>query len=204
MFKVALTGGVASGKSTVIRLFQAQGVPVIDADEVARGVVAPDGPAYEAVRQAFGSEYFHPDGTLNREKLGHRVFSHPEDRQRLNALIHPAIAQEMQRRLQHLEARREPLVIVEIPLLFELGLESAYDRVIVVYVDRDTQIHRLQSRDQRERAQIEGMLRAQLSLKDKCRRADYVIDNRGSCQNTRKQVHNILAEIRKNLLDKTS
>lgn len=203
MLKVALTGGAGSGKSTVARFFQAAGVSVIDVDELAREVVEPGQPASEALRQAWGPEFFRPDGRLNRQELARRVFSQPSARQRLNALVHPYITREIQKRLRLLEARGEPLVIVEVPLLFELGLDSNYDRVIVVYADRETQIRRLQDRDRREHAQIEGILKAQEPLEDKLKRAHYVIDNRGSCQETQKQVKFILKKINQNLLDKS-
>ncbi|MDD3579483.1 MAG: dephospho-CoA kinase [Desulfobacca sp.] len=202
MLKIALTGGVASGKSTVAKYLRDLGVAVIDADELAREVVAPGQPANQAIRQAFGPEFFDPDGTLKREKLGQRVFTDPAARQRLNELTHPWIAQALERQLRRLEAQGVPLVVVEVPLLFELGLESAYDLVIVVDVDRDTQIRRLQSRDRRSYSQIAGMLQAQAPLVDKVRRADYVIDNRGTLEETHQKVKNILEKVKPIMLDK--
>ncbi|OPX20795.1 MAG: dephospho-CoA kinase [Desulfobacca sp. 4484_104] len=202
MLKIALSGGVASGKSTVAKYFRDLGVAVIDADELARQVVAPGQPANQAIRQAFGPEFFDPDGTLNREKLGQRVFTHPSARRRLNELTHPWIAQALHQRLRQFEAQGEPVVVVEVPLLFELGLESAYDLVIVVDVDRDTQIRRLRSRDRRNYTQIESMLQAQAPLAEKVRRADYVIDNRGTLEETHQKVKNILEKVKSIMLDK--
>ncbi|MFP3867568.1 MAG: dephospho-CoA kinase [Desulfobacteraceae bacterium] len=202
MLKIALTGGAASGKSTVAEFLRDLGVPVIDVDELAREAVAPGQPAAQEIREAFGAEFFQADGTLDREKLARQVFAHPADRHRLNDLVHPWIRQEINRRLHQFEARGEPVVVVEVPLLFELGLESAYDLVAVVYTDRQTQIQRLQHRDRRDRAQIEGMLEAQTPLEDKIRRADYLIDNRGSIQELHQQVKKFLNEIKPIILDK--
>ncbi|MBW1917137.1 MAG: dephospho-CoA kinase [Deltaproteobacteria bacterium] len=196
MFKIALTGGVASGKSTVAQYLRDLGVAVIDADEVARQVVAPGQPAARLIQEAFGTEVFNADGTLDRENLARRVFAHPAERQHLNELVHPWITREIKRRLKQFEAQGEPFVVVEVPLLFELGLESAYDLVIVVYTDRETQVRRLQDRDRRDRSQIEGIIKAQVPLPEKIRRADYLIDNRGSLQELRQKVIMLLKKIK--------
>jgi len=201
MLKVALTGGIASGKTTVARLFRQAGVPVVDADEVARQVVSPGGTAHQALRQAFGPEFFHPDGTLDRPQLSRYVFSRPEALECLNRLLHPCIAQAVRERLEELASRGEPLVIVEVPLLFELGLEGQYDGVIVVWVDPATQSRRLAARDRREDVEIDGILAAQMPLAAKRARAQFVIDNSGAPDLTAAQVENLLRELQ-NILDK--
>jgi dephospho-CoA kinase len=201
MIKVALTGGVASGKSTVAALLREAGFPVLDSDAMARQAVAPGKPAWQALRQNFGPEFFGPDGTLDRQALARHVFSRPEARERLNRLLHPWIAQEVQESLRQLQSQREPLVVVEIPLLFELGLEPLYDWVIVVYTNVASQKLRLGRRDSREVDEIEGILGAQGPLSQKAARADYVVDNSGSLAATREQVQKIVVELRK-LLDK--
>lgn len=201
MLKIALTGGIGSGKSSVAKLLRAAGIPVINADELARVVVQPEQPAWEALRQEFGQEFFHDNGTLNRQKLAQRVFSHPADLQRLNNLVHPWITRELHARLRQLESHDEPLVIVEVPLLFELELQSGYDGVIVSYLDHQTQISRLQSRDSRSLEEIEAMIQSQLPLADKLRQGHYSIDNRGTREETQRQVENLIKGL-KNLLDK--
>jgi dephospho-CoA kinase len=201
MIKVALTGGVASGKSTVAGLLREAGLPVLDSDAVARQVVAPGKPAWQALRQNFGAEFFRPDGTVDRQALARHVFSRPEAREKLNRIIHPWITQELQEHLRQLESQGEPLVVVEIPLLFELGLETFYDRVIVVYADVASQKQRLRWRDDREGDEIEGILTAQGSLSQKAARADFVVDNSGPLAATKIQVKKIMGELRK-LLDK--
>ncbi|MEW6386609.1 MAG: dephospho-CoA kinase [Thermodesulfobacteriota bacterium] len=201
MLKIAITGGAGSGKSTVARMFQELGAAVIDADAVARSVVAPGQPAWEELKLAFGPEFFQADGSLDRAKMSDLVFSDPEARKRLNKILHPRIIQEMARRLQDLEGRGADLVLVEVPLLFEVGLDPAYDRVMVVYVGPEEQRERLRNRDQREEAEITGILEAQWPLADKRDRADYVVDNRGDLKATRRQVENLWQNL-KNLVDK--
>jgi dephospho-CoA kinase len=201
MLKVALTGGAGSGKSTVARMFRELGVAVLDADALAHAVVAPGQPAWEALRHAFGPEYFLADGALNRAALAGLVFTDAAARARLNTIVHPQVAREMARRLKELEQQGEPLVIVEIPLLFEAGLAEAYDRIIVVFVPPQTQVERLKNRDHRTEAEIRGLLNAQWPLAAKRQKADYVVDNHGDLKDTRRQVKNIWREL-KNHLDK--
>jgi dephospho-CoA kinase len=201
MIKVALTGGVASGKSTVAALIRAAGIPVLDTDTMARQAVAPGKPAWQSLRQNFGAEFFGPDGSVDRRALARHVFTRPEARQKLNQLLHPWIRHELQESLEQLQSQGEPLVVVEIPLLFELGLENLYDRVIVVYTDRESQKQRLARRDSRAVAEVEGILAAQGSLSQKAARADFVVDNSGGEAATGTQVKKIVGELRK-LLDK--
>jgi dephospho-CoA kinase len=192
---------VASGKSTVAALIREAGLTVLDSDTIAREVVAPGKPAWQTLRQNFGGEFFGTDGTLDRQALARHVFTRPQTREKLNRLLHPWIAQELQERLGQLQSRGEPLVVVEIPLLFELGLDAVYDRIIVVYSDVDSQKQRLARRDSRTADEVEGILAAQGSLPQKAARADFVVDNTGSPAATGEQVKKIVGELRK-LLDK--
>ena len=197
MLKIAITGGAGSGKSTVARMFGELGAAVLDADAAAKEAVAVGTPAYAELRRLFGKGFFNPDGTLNRAKVSQLVFADPEARQRLNDIVHPRVAAELQRRFKELEQQGADLVMVEVPLLFEAGLESAYDRIIVVYVDPEDQVRRLQNRDDRGAEEIAGILKAQWPLGDKAARADDVVDNRGSLDKTRKRVQEIWAELQK-------
>ena len=202
MIKVALTGGVASGKSTVASLLREAGLPVIDSDLAARQAVAPGKPAWQTLRQNFGAEFFKPDGSLDRQALARHVFTRPEARRKLEKLLHPWIARELQGLILQLQSRGEPLIVVEIPLLFELGLENSYDKVIVVRADEARQKQRLARRDSRTRDEVEGILAAQAIWRQKAAQGDFVVDNSGSLPTTRDQVKKIIAELRK-LLDKT-
>ena len=178
-------------------MFGELGAAVLDADAAAREAVAVGTPAYEELRRLFGENYFKPDGELDRAKVAQLVFADPEARKRLNDIVHPRVAAELQRRFKELKQQDAGLVMVEVPLLFEAGLESAYDRVIVVYVDPEDQIRRLRERDGRGAEEIAGILAAQWPLADKAARADDVVDNRGSLAETRKRVRKIWAELQK-------
>ena len=197
MLKIAITGGAGSGKSTVARMFRELGAEVLDADAAAREAVAVGTPAWQELRRLFGEEYFHPDGSLNRPKVAQLVFADPEARKILNDLVHPRVAAALRRRLKEMEHQDASLVLVDVPLLFEAGLESAYDRVIVVYVDPEDQVRRLQDRDGRGSEEIAGLLSAQWPLADKAARADFVVDNRGPLAETGAQVQEIWAELQK-------
>jgi dephospho-CoA kinase len=197
MIKIAITGGAGSGKSTVARMFKELGVPVLDADEAARDAVAVGSPAWQELRRLYGPEYFREDGSLDRAKVAARVFADPGEKRRLEEIVHPRVAQEIKHRLQELEEQGAPLALVEVPLLFEAGLEAAYDKIIVVDVDEADQVRRLGERDGRSAAEIAGILQAQLPLKDKVKKADYVIDNRGDLKATLKQVKIIMGELQK-------
>ncbi len=199
MLKVALTGGIASGKSTVAALLRQTGLPVLDSDAVARAVVAPGQPAWQELRQAFGQDFFAPDGSLDRAALARHVFTQPAARQRLHDIIHPWITREVQSWLHNLEAQGTPLAVVEVPLLFELGLETHYDVIVVVTADPATQRQRLQQRDNRPDAEVEGILTAQMPRSTKAARAHLGVDNAGSLDDTRRQVKKILAALRKHL-----
>jgi len=184
---LGLTGGIASGKSVVAQMFRELGGEVIDADQLAREVVEPGQPALQAIVSHFGPEILRDDGTLDRGKLAAIVFADPAARAQLNAITHPPIHQRL---VQAVEARRNQpgLLIAAVPLLYENGRESSVEKVVVVWVDRATQIERLMQRDRLSRAQAEQRLAAQLPLDTKRERADEVIDNGGSLEATRRQV----------------
>lgn len=196
MLKIALTGGAGSGKSTVARMFQELGAQVVDADDAAREAVRPGTPAWEELRRAFGSGFFQENGELDRAKMASAAFSDPEVRQKLNAILHPCIIQIIRDKVRQLAEKGEQLVIVEVPLLFEAGLQNAYDRIIVVYADSAQQMQRLEGRDERDPAEIAGILAAQWPLEKKCQLAHYVVDNRGALEDTKEQVENIWRDLK--------
>jgi dephospho-CoA kinase len=200
MLKIAITGGAGSGKSTVARMFQELGAEVLDADAVARAAVAVGMPAWRELRRHYGDDYFNVDGSLNRSILAQRVFTDPEARSQVNALIHPIVVQTLLNRVTELEHRGVELVLVEVPLLFETGREGSFDKVIVVTAPETDQISRLQSRDQRGETEIQGILKAQWPLRDKIARADYVVKNGGNLSDTRQQVKKIWGKLHKIIL----
>jgi dephospho-CoA kinase len=188
MLKIALTGGPGSGKSTVAQMFRELGAEVIDADEVAHGAVSPGQPAWEEVRREFSPDYFREDGSLDRAKMAELVFQDAGARQKLNAIVHPRVTGEIARRLKDLAARGVALVMVEVPLLFEAGLEKNFDMVLVVDAGEKEQIDRMAARDGRPAREAAGIIQAQWPLDAKKARADFVVDNRGSLTDTRDQV----------------
>ena len=176
MFRVALTGGIASGKSTVADQFAALGVPVIDTDVIAREVVEPGQPALSAVVEAFGEEMLAADGRIDRRRMRERVFADPAARRRLESILHPAIRAEMERQSSLAGGAYQLLVI---PLLTEGGRRDHVDRVLLVDVPESVQIKRLMRRDEVSEAQARTSLAAQASRSERLAIADDVICNTG-------------------------
>jgi dephospho-CoA kinase len=186
---IGLTGGIATGKSTVSRLLAERGAAIIDADVIAREIMEPGHPVLAAVSERFGPGVLNADGTLNRKKLGEIVFSNPEERKALEALTHPAIRAEMKQRMEELEAA-DPhrLVVADIPLLYESGLDPLYERIMVVYVPREVQLTRLMLRDGLSKEAAEQRINAQMDIEIKKERADILIDNSGELEETKRQI----------------
>ncbi|GKS57498.1 dephospho-CoA kinase [Nitrospira sp.] len=197
MIVVGLTGGVATGKTTAARMFQACGAYVIDADLLARRVVEPGKPAWREVVKVFGRRILHPDGTLNRAALGDLVFGHPRKLRRLGRIIHPRVARE-QARLAREIARQTPraVVIYDAPVLIEAGAHTRMDKIIVVTADQKTQIARLLDRNGLSRAEALRRIRSQMPLSRKRALADYVLD--GACRRRalRFRVRSIFSDLR--------
>ncbi len=189
---MGLTGGIATGKSVVSAMFAHLGARVIDADVLAREVVAPGQPAHAAIVAEFGPEVLQPDGYLDRKRLGAIVFGDPERRRRLEAITHPAVRQRQQRILSVLEEEEfEGVVIWDVPLLFETKSAGAMDRVVVVVADEPTQLARLMARDGSAEADARARMASQMPLGEKAKQAHYVIDNSGTRAETEKQVREV-------------
>lgn len=185
---LGLTGSFGSGKSTVASMFEAMGVPVIDADQAARDVVEPGTPGLARVVEAFGEEVLDEDGRLDRKKLADRVFSDEAARKRLNGIVHPLVGEEIARFLSsHAGA---PLVVLEIPLLLEGGRTAPVQKVVVVTTDPEKRRERLQAKGFTVE-EIEGRLKAQMPQEEKVKLADHVIRNDGDLEETRRQVREL-------------
>ncbi len=193
---VGLTGGVASGKSTAAGHFAAAGLPVVDADAIARQVVAPGSPGWRAIAAAF-DHVLTPAGELDRAELARRVFSDPQARKELERITHPLIAAEARRRFDRLQAEGHPLALYDVPLLYERSLETLYSPVIVVYVPKDVQTARAMARSGWSRAEAEARIGAQLPLADKRDRADYVLDASGDRESLQRQVEALAQQLRR-------
>jgi dephospho-CoA kinase len=191
---VGLTGGIGTGKSTVARMLAARGAVVVDADAIVHRLQAPGEPLLAEIASAFGAEILDARGALDRPRLAERIFRDPVERQRLNAIVHPKVAAQMAAELA--EARRSgaPLVVVDIPLLFETrpreraAVRAGFDATVLVACSREQQIERTVARDGCPRAEAERRVAAQMPIEEKRALADHVIDNSGSLADTERQV----------------
>lgn len=193
--RVALTGGIATGKSHVRVRLERLGVPTIDADRLARDAVAPGSTGLAAVVRRFGTEVCDADGTLNRKKVGVIVFHDPQARRDLEQIVHPYVREMTERWFASLDPR-VPFAVADIPLLFEGHREPDFDAVIVTACEPATQLHRLMARDGLAEPDARQRIAAQWPLQDKIARADYVIRTDGSIDDTNRQVDEIAARLR--------
>lgn len=189
---IGLTGGIASGKSTVAGMAAASGIPVIDADQLARDAVAPGTPGLEQITESFGVRVLKGDGTLDRAALAEIIFADSSARQKLEAILHPAIKMLAGMRLEELRRKGTAAVFYMAPLLIEAGATDRVDEIWVVYVDRETQLQRIQQRDYVSRAAAEKRLAAQMSMDEKRAYGRIVIDNSGDLEELRVRVAEIL------------
>ena len=188
---VGLTGGIASGKSTVSRMFQQLGARVVDADKIARRVVEPGRAAHRDIVRTFGRQVLKPDGTLDRKRLGAQVFADPAKLKQLNRITHPRIARAARREINKYRKSGAPLVVYDAALLVEKGWHRKLDGLVVVSVPEKVQMQRLMQRDGLSATQARQRIRSQLPLSAKVKVADHVIDNSGSLDNTRSQVRRL-------------
>ena len=195
MLKVALTGGAATGKSYVLEQFRKHGIPCLIADDLAHGVTAAGTEATAAIAARFGADVIGADGSVDRSSLGAIVFADPEARRELEAIVHPAVYRAIQVGLRAFEKGGDALAVVEIPLLYESGHASDFDRVIVTTCSDETQLRRLKGRGLDE-ARARQVVAAQMPTADKVARADFVIRTDGEKTETDARVRDILNQLR--------
>ncbi|WHY84960.1 dephospho-CoA kinase [Neobacillus novalis] len=189
---IGLTGGIASGKSTVSKMFKEMDIPVVDADVEARLAVEKGEPAYNKIIAVFGAEILMENGEIDRPKLGSIIFHQAEKRSLLNEIVHPEVRRRMMEQIAAAKQNREDVIVLDIPLLFESKLTYMVDKTILVYVDNETQLQRLIDRNQLSGVDAEARVRSQLPLADKVKLADEVIDNNGTVEETKKQLLDLL------------
>ncbi|MHA6166379.1 dephospho-CoA kinase [Bacillus mojavensis] len=190
---IGLTGGIASGKSTVANMLIEKGITVIDADIIAKQAVERGMPAYRQIIDEFGEDILLENGDIDRRKLGALVFTNEQKRLALNSIVHPAVREEMLKRRDESIANQETFVVLDIPLLFESKLESLVDKIIVVSVTKELQLGRLIKRNQLTEEEALSRIRSQMPLEEKVSRADNVIDNSGTLEETKQQLEEILS-----------
>jgi len=195
LLRVALTGGIATGKSYVRTRLAEHGIPTLDADVLAREAVAAGSSGLAAVAARFGTEVLLPDGSLDRRALGNVVFADAQARADLEAIIHPRVRDATATWLDRLAAAGESLAVVDIPLLYETGRDHDFDRVVVTSCPRSQQVARVVERDGLTSAQAEARIDAQLPTDDKVQRADFVIDTGGTFGDTNRQVDRVVEKL---------
>jgi dephospho-CoA kinase len=193
---IGLTGGIASGKSTVSGMLQDLGAVIIDADKIAREVVEPNQPTWLKIKQRFGEDIFHEDGQMDRKKLGAIIFKDGQARTDLNAIIHPAIRERMMQQREKAEREGTELIVMDIPLLFESELEYMVEKILVVYVPEEIQKDRLMLRDQIDEELALQKMSSQLSIELKKEKGHAFINNSGSFDETREQLNYIIQKWR--------
>ena len=203
MLKVGLTGSIAVGKSYVIAVLAELGCVTFDADKIAHSVMEPGRAAYEDIVREFGEGVLAPDGSIDRIKLGAIVFAEQTRRQRLNEIVHPRVIEEQNRLLEDVQTSQpDAIVVIDAALMIESGGYTRFDKIIVVYCDRETQIQRLIERNQIAREDAERRVAAQMSSEEKLSYADYRIDTGGTFEETREQVvevHNKLVRVQQSI-----
>ncbi len=193
---IGLTGGIASGKSTVANMLRDKNIPIVDADVVAREVVEIGTNTYEKLVSEFGEEILNADKTLNRPKLGSIIFQNQEKREKLNSIMHPSIRTSMKEKTKRYIQEGHDVVVMDIPLLFESNLTHLVDKTLLVFVTEKTQLKRLMERNDLSEKEATDRIQSQMPLAEKVKLSHAVIDNNGSLTKTEQQLNEILAEWR--------
>jgi len=199
MLWIGLTGSIGSGKSTVSELLKKRGVPVVDADQLAREVVHPGTPGEAEVLKTFGTEVVGSDGHLDRKKMAALVFSEPLKLKQLESIIHPLVQQENRRLRNELTKSGHKMAFYDVPLLFEKKLEAQFDELVVVYADLEVCIQRVMSRNKWTRAEVEARIRNQLAVEEKIKKAHWTLNNNGTRDELDRSVEKLLQDIGRKL-----
>ena len=202
MLVVGLTGGMASGKSVASKTLRDLGLPIIDADLIAREMVKPNEAGYRDIVDHFGKGILNPDQTINRRRLAKIIFSDPEERERLNSLLHPRIVKEIKRRIENFKEKGEKMVIVDAALLIEAGQLPLVDKLIVVTVSPKIQVRRLAQRDHLTEKEARERIATQMPLSEKMKLADYIVNNSGPVRKTVKRTKEVYNRLRLTITNK--
>jgi len=192
---VGLTGGIASGKSTIVKMFEDNKIPVIDTDDIARELLNSDEAIKATIIETFGEDILTPSKEINRNKLAKIIFSDKDQRQKLNDIVHPQVKDRVFKEIEHFKDLNHNIIVVDVPLLFEAGFDQFMDKTIVVYAKKKTQIERLIAREGIDEAYAKQKVNAQIPLSKKKEKADYCIDNSQSILQTAKSFQRILKKL---------
>ncbi|NLG82511.1 MAG: dephospho-CoA kinase [Bacilli bacterium] len=195
---IGLTGGIATGKSTISNLFKEKGIPVIDNDKIAHDLIKRGQPAYNEIITIFGCDILNEDGEINRKKLGEIVFNNEEKRLILNKIVHPLVKDVVKQEIRKYQQAGYNTIVIDVPLLFESGFDDLCDMTLVVYAHPLVQLERLVKRDRLSNEEAEKRIKAQMSLEEKVLRADYIINNSDTIDETIKQFNQLLEKIKEN------
>lgn len=192
---LGLTGGIASGKSTVTQMFLERQIPVIDTDAIAHNLLEKGTPVFQQIVEHFTADILLTDQTINRKKLAKIVFANKGKRELLNDLVHPEVYRIVDAEIAYFEQQHQPLVVVDVPLLFETGFQQRCDKTVVVYTTEEKQLERLMDRDQIDEEYAMMKITAQMPLEKKCEQADFVIDNSQSILDTKRDFITMLEQL---------
>lgn len=195
MLKIGLTGGIGSGKSTVSSYFKHKGIPIVDADMISREVLILYGEIRQKIKESFGEGFFDQKGDLKRRELGNYIFKNEYRRQKLEKIIIPYIIKEIFDKINNYKNQGQRICIVDAPTLIEHKLHGKMDKNILVWVDKVTQIERVMKRDILSEKEVVNRINAQMSLDEKKNYVDFIIDNRGNIEDTKKQINSILKQL---------
>lgn len=192
MIVIGLTGGIATGKSVVLKMIEELAIPVIDSDKIARTIMEPPSDALDAIEKEFGLEFINNDGTLNRKKLGNAVFDDKEKLEKLNSITHPAIRKIIDKFIEKYKNDGEKVCVLDAPVLIEGNFTDMVDYIILTHADENVQMKRLMDRDKLSREESFKRIKSQMPFEEKKKYADYIIDNNKDIEYTRLQLSNIL------------
>lgn len=195
MIKVGLTGGIGSGKSTVSNFLSEKGIPIVDADVISRDVLILYKELSEKIKENFGDEFFDKNGIIKRRQLGNFIFKNEKSRKKLEEIIIPYIKKEIFDKIKKYEAEGQWMCVVDAPTLIENNLHTQMDKNILIWVDKKTQIERVMMRDLLSKDKVMDRIASQMSLDEKKKYVDFIIDNRGNIEDTKKQIKDVLRKL---------
>jgi len=201
MILIAVTGVIGSGKSTIAGILKSFGLPVIDADEISRKVTQKDGPAYKKIIETFGKEILKQDLEIDRKKLAQIVFNSPEKRKILENIIHPFVEEERKKIIKDITSKNpEAIIVLDIPLLFEAGLENSVDYIICAYADKEILYERVAKRDGMSKEEFLMRIKNQISLEEKAKKSHFVVNTNKSIDDLKSELFDIIKKINPNFV----